>query len=80
MLPRIEARGRTNYIATEWASVNNSFLDTRFARAKSPRSRQYLIRDSKIIMLNAEMRLGKVLAYRSLQMIRANQFRTNNFK
>lgn len=44
VLARIEARGRTNYVASSRPAISGSLLDTRFARAKSPRSRQYVLR------------------------------------
>jgi len=66
-LPRIEARGRTNYIATKWSAYSNSLLDPRFARAKSPRSRQYLLRTTKnVLQFNKSERLANLVFYRGL--------------
>jgi hypothetical protein len=43
-MARIEARGRTNYVASSRPAISGSLLDARFTRAKSPRSRQYVLR------------------------------------
>jgi ribosomal protein S4 len=67
-LSRIGSRGKTSYVATTWSSINNSFLDTRFARAKSPRSRQYVLRTSQCLRdLTKTERFSRVSAYRALR-------------
>lgn len=53
VLPRIEARGRTNYVASARPAVSGSLLDTRFVRAKSPRSRQYVLRCPTVLLQEA---------------------------
>jgi ribosomal protein S4 len=44
VMPRIEARGRTNYAVEGRSVMAGGSLDLRFVRRKSPRSRQYLLR------------------------------------
>jgi ribosomal protein S4 len=46
-IARVEARGRTGYVGAKRAGLTISTLDGRFARAKSPRSRQYILRSQK---------------------------------
>lgn len=44
VLPTVEARDRTNYTASLHRVVATARIDGRFARSKSPRSRQYVLR------------------------------------
>ena len=44
VLPRIEARGKTSFVGATRPSMSHTYLDPRSVRAKSPRSRQYLLR------------------------------------
>jgi ribosomal protein S4 len=67
LVSRLEARGRTRYVATRWKSVTTSLLDARFARVKSPRSRQYLIRSHKnFAQTSTEKKLTDLSFYRNL--------------
>lgn len=67
LMPRLEARGRTRYITTDWKAVTASLLDSRFTRVKSPRSRQYLIRASKKFAHALKpKKITDLLFYRSL--------------
>lgn len=66
-IPHVEARGRTNYVATKWSAISNGLLDLRFVRSKSPRSRQYLIRTPKnLLQLNKTEKLANLVFYREL--------------
>jgi ribosomal protein S4 len=67
VLSRIEARGRTSYLNTKRKAITASSLDTRFIRAKSPRSRQYLIRASqRVLQSSKQLKLADLVSYRSL--------------
>jgi ribosomal protein S4 len=67
LVSRLEARGRTRYVATSWKSITTSLLDSRFARVKSPRSRQYLIRSHRgFAQTSTEKKLTDLAFYRSL--------------
>ena len=60
-LLQLDARGQTNYITTQRPAVSNSFLDARFVRAKSGRSRQYLIRaPRKILKLSRKEKFANI--------------------
>lgn len=68
ILPRLEARGRTNYVAAALPSISTSFIDARFARAKSPRSRQYMLRvPTQISAVTKAVRFARVRTLRVAQ-------------
>jgi hypothetical protein len=65
---RVEARGRTNFIAKSIKMLVGSAMDTRYLRAKSPRSRQYILRlPADIITTTRQRSLSKLLTYRHLR-------------
>lgn len=67
MLPRLEARGRTSYINNRRRAVTMSSLDVRFVRAKSPRSRQYILRSEKsVLQQSSQYKNVNLMFYRRL--------------
>lgn len=73
VLSRIEARGRASYLNTKRSAITLSLLDTRFIRAKSPRSRQYLIRaPQRVLQSSKQLKLSELISYRSLMSHRAS--------
>ena len=62
---RVEARGRTNFVAKSTKMLVGSAVDTRFLRAKSPRSRQYVLRlPVGVLAVAKQEKLTKLIAYR----------------
>jgi ribosomal protein S4 len=66
-LPHLVARGRSNYVAARRSAMSTDFLDARFTRTKSPRSRQYLLRSGEIsAKINKTEKLSKLIAFRNI--------------
>lgn len=64
-MAHIEPRGRTNYVSDSRPAISASFIDARRARAKSPRSRQYVLRVSV-----PSIKLSKATRFTRLQYLR----------
>jgi hypothetical protein len=72
---RVEARGRTNFVAKPTKMLVGSAVDARYLRAKSPRSRQYLLRlPSKILAAPKQEKLTRLLAFRGRSRANSNIF------
>lgn len=69
VLPRVEARAKTNFVGAAQSCMLPSFLDLRVARTKSPRSRQYLTRRPTIFAQ------GVLNSATNLQLYRAMLFK-----
>jgi len=62
-----ESRGKASYIVAKTRYVTLPSIDYRFTRAKSPRSRQYLIRTPwRVLKTRKQAKLGELVAYRAL--------------
>jgi hypothetical protein len=67
VLPRIEARGRTNFTLEGKRAMIGGFLDLRFSRWKSPRSRQYLTRiQTEGLQRMKQVQIGNLLTLNKL--------------
>jgi hypothetical protein len=67
VVARTESRGKASYVVAKTRFATAPLLDTRFVRAKSPRSRQYLIRaPRKVLRAGKQVKLGELVAYRAL--------------
>jgi hypothetical protein len=54
-------------VAARRSAMSTDFLDARFTRTKSPRSRQYLLRSGEIsAKINKTEKLSKLIAFRNI--------------
>jgi len=66
--PHVEFRGKINFVAKPTTMMLGSALDTRFLRAKSPRSRQYVLRlPAGAVHTTKQERITKLAAYQRLR-------------
>lgn len=73
MQARIEARGRTNFVAKSTKMLVGSAMDARYLRAKSPRSRQYVLRlPNDALHTSKQEKLTKLLTYRRFRSNHSN--------
>lgn len=61
VLPRLEARGKTNFVGAARPCMLPTFLDLRVTRAKSPRSRQYILRSSAVASTSTALEISSKL-------------------
>lgn len=67
VIARTDSRGKASYVVAKTRDVTLPLIDTRFVRAKSPRSRQYLIRaPHRTLRAGKQAKLGELVAYRAL--------------
>ena len=73
--PRVEFRGKINFVAKPTAMMLGSALDARFLRAKSPRSQQYVLRLSAgAIHISKQEKITKLATFHRLRSVRALPF------
>jgi len=76
-----ESRGKTSYVAAKTRYVTLPSIDYRFTRAKSPRSRQYLIRTPlRMLKAKKQAKLGELVAYRALLSNRMSGDKKSEFR
>lgn len=70
ILPTVEARDRTNYAGSLQRTVATPQIDARFTRSKSPRSRQYVLRNNMPVTVVNASALNSAQQDKYLQLLR----------